>query len=216
MRDRPNRPGGRRPAASVSGVYRLVLAALAVLLAACAPAASTPAPPPAPTSAATSAPPTALVPLPPRPYEIRLDGVDPCTLLAPEELTDLGLEQRATRDVRTSRLYGGVTDLCSWSGFEPRAIAVGVNLSVTGGVELFTERPVPGVVTPLDVQGFPAVLARSDRFPEACSVIIDAAPQQAVDVQFRDGGRLPRNPQDELCEGAQAVADLVMAHLIAR
>ncbi len=186
---------------------------LAVALTACAPAA--PAPVPAPVTGTPPASPTALVPLPPRPNEIRLDGRNPCELLSAAELTELGLEQRATRDVRESGLCRGVTDLCSWSGFEPRAIAVAVNLSVTAGIEVYTERAVPGIVTPLDVRGFPAVLARLDGYPEACQVIVDVAEGQAVDVQFRDGGRLPRNPQADLCEGAQDVAALVADRLTA-
>jgi hypothetical protein len=156
-----------------------------------------------------------LVPLPERPFEIRVDDLDPCGLLTPGELATLGLEPDGNLDVRGSGLCGGVTALCSWQGFEPRAISVGVNLSVTGGIELFPERRVPGIVTPLDVRCFPAVLARSDRFPEACMVVVDVADGQALDVQFRDGGRLPRNPQDELCDGARQVADLVMGTLLA-
>jgi hypothetical protein len=184
---------------------------LAVLLAACAPApAGTPSAP-----VPTTAPP-ALVPLPERPFEVRVDDLDPCTLLTPEDVAGLGLEPGGNLDVRSSALYGGVTALCSWQGFEPRAISIGVSLSVTGGIELFTERAVPGIVTPLDVRGFPAVLARADEFPEDCSVIVDVAEGQALDVQFRDGGRLPRNPQADLCAGAQQVADLVMGNLLAR
>ena len=196
------------------GVLRTVLATLllAVLLAACAPTdtPAVPAPTPAPQ------PTTALVPLPERPFEIRVDDLDPCALLTPDEIAGLGLEPGGNLDVRNSALYGGVTALCSWQGFEPRAISVGVNLSVTGGIELFTERAVPGIVTALDIRGFPAVLARLPNFPEACSVILDVAEGQAVDVQFRDGGRLPRNPQADLCDGAQEVADLVMGGLLTR
>jgi hypothetical protein len=191
----------------------LLAALLAVLLAGCAPAPAGPPPGPAPT---TAPPTTALVPLPERPFEIRVDDLDPCALLTPDEIAGLGLEPGGNLDVRNSALYGGVTALCSWQGFEPRAIAVGVNLSVTGGIELFTERAVPGIVTALDIRGFPAVLARLPDFPEACSVILDVAEGQAVDVQFRDGGRLPRNPQADLCEGAQEVADLVLGGLLSR
>jgi hypothetical protein len=186
---------------------------LVVLLTACAPAA-TPAAAPTPTTAPP--PTTVLVPLPGRPFPIQLDDLDPCDLLAPDDLAAIGLELGGNPDVRESGLYNGVTARCSWQGFEPRAISVRVSLSVTSGIELFTDRAVPGIVTPLDVRGFPAVLARADEFPEDCSVIVDVADGQALDVQFRDGGRRPRNPQDELCEGAQQVAGLVMDTLLDR
>ena len=156
------------------------------------------------------------MPLPERPFEIRVDDPDPCGLLTPDEIADLGLEPGGNLDVRSSALWGGVTALCSWQGFEPRSISVGVNLSVTAGIELFTERAVPGIVTPLDIQGFPAVLARQDQTPEACLVVVDVADGQALDVQFRAGGRRPPVPQEDLCDGAQDVADLVMGGLLAR
>jgi hypothetical protein len=202
------------------GVFRstllpaaLLAALVVVLLAGCAPAPVGPRAAPAPT---TTPPPAALVPLPERPFEVRVDDVDPCSLLASEEVAGLGLEPGGNLDVRNSALWGGVTSLCSWQGFEPRSISVGVNLSVTAGVELFTERAVPGIVTPLDVRGFPAVLARQDQFPEACLVVVDVADGQALDVQFRAGGRQPPVPQEDLCVGAQQVAELVMGNLLAR
>ncbi|MCX6465639.1 MAG: DUF3558 family protein [Pseudonocardiales bacterium] len=97
---------------------------LAALLAACAPSGPAPAPDP------TTPSPTALVPLPERPFEIRVDDLDPCALLTPDEIADLGLEPGGNLDVRSSALYRGVTALCSWQGFEPRSFSVGVSLSV--------------------------------------------------------------------------------------
>ena len=182
-------------------------AVLGVLLAGC----STPvpgAPAPAPDSAAPT------VELPPRPREVRLDGLDPCTLLTESDRRGLGLDQRPVLDVAPSALYGGVTQLCSIGGFEPRAISVGVELSVTGGVELFFRPGVRSEIRPIEVGGFPAIVAVPVQVTDFCTVVVDVAPRQAVDVQFADGGRVPPIPQERLCSDAQQVAALVMVNLL--
>ncbi|MDN5748074.1 MAG: DUF3558 domain-containing protein [Pseudonocardia sp.] len=65
----------------------------------------------------------------------------------------------------------------------------------------------------IDVQGFPAVVARPVTDPLFCQVLVDVAPGAAVSAIFRDGGR--RNiPQDDLCDGAVQVANAAMATLL--
>ena len=183
-------------------------AVLGVLLAGCAtPVAGTPSPAPG------TAPPA--VDLPPRPREVRLDGLDPCTLLTEPDRRELGLDQRPVLDVAPSALYGGVTQLCSIRGFEPRAIAVGVELSVTGGIELYFRPGVPSEVRPVVVRDFPAIVA-VPTITRFCSVVVDVAPGQAVDVSASDGGRVPPIPQDVLCTDAERVAGLVMGNLLAQ
>jgi hypothetical protein len=84
----------------------------------------------------------------------------------------------------------------------------------TTGVQLFTSGKLAAVVRPADVQGFPAVVAVPSRSPDWCTMVVDVAPGQLLDIQFGDGGRKPPIPQPELCEGAQAVADAVMVTLL--
>src|SRR5919109_3942694 len=62
--------------------------------------------------------------LPPRPREVRLDGVDPCSLLTAEQRAELGLDRPPVFDLGPSRLYNGEVPLCAIRGFEPRAILV--------------------------------------------------------------------------------------------
>lgn len=181
-------------------------AVLGVLLAGCAtPVPGTPSPVPA------TAPPA--VDLPPRPREVRLDGLDPCTLLTESDRRALGLDQRPVLDVAPSALYGGVTQLCSIGGFEPRAISVGVELSVTGGIELFFRPGVRSEIRPTRITDFPAIVAVPviDRF---CTVVVDVAPGQVVDVSASDGGRVPPIPQEDLCVDAERVAALAMTNLL--
>jgi hypothetical protein len=153
--------------------------------------------------------------LPPRPREVRVEGVEPCSLLTPEERAKLGLDARPVSDSAPSVLYnGGEVPLCTIGGFQPRAIVVGLGVVTTAGIELFTSGKLAAQVRPIQVQGFPAVVAEPTRFTEYCTVIVDVAPGQLLDVQFRDGGRRPPIPQDQLCRDAEQVAGLAMGTLL--
>jgi hypothetical protein len=105
---------------------------------------------------------------------------------------------------------------CAYIGYEPRAIAVSVTIVTTVGVELITSGTLAAEVRSLQVQGFPAVLAVPSRLPDFCSVVVDVAPGQLLELHFADGGRKPPVPQPELCRGAEQAADAAMATLLTR
>jgi hypothetical protein len=153
--------------------------------------------------------------LPPRPREVRLDGVDPCSLLTEQQRADLGLDGRPVFSQAPVGLYPGAeVPLCTIGGFEPRAVTVGLSLVTTVGIERFTSGELAAEIRPITVQGFPAVVAVPTRFTEFCTVVLDVAPGQLVDVQFRDGGRRPPIPQPQLCRDAELVSVEVMATLL--
>ena len=104
------------------------------------------------------------------------------------------------------------TEQCSIRGFEPRVLSVSVELSVTGGVELFFRPGTPSRVTPITVRGFPAVEAVPpiDYF---CTVAIDVAPGQLVDGSVSNGGGDLTQPQ--LCVEAERIAPIVLGNLLA-
>lgn len=163
--------------------------------------------------AGSAASPSGIV-LPPRPREIPLDGVDPCSLLTEQQRGELGLDGKPLFDSAPSVLYSGAeVPLCAIRGFEPRAIAVGVSIVTNVGIELFTSGKLAVDVRPLQVEGFPAVIAIPSRFTEYCSVVVDVAPGQLLDIQFRDGGRKPPIPQDQLCRDAVLVAGAAVSTL---
>jgi hypothetical protein len=114
-------------------------------------------------------------------------------------------------------LYGGAdVPSCTTGGFEPRAVTVGVSLVTSAGIERYTSGELAAELRPLSVQGFPALVAVPTRFTEYCTVVVDVAPGQLVDVQFRDGGRRPPIPQPQLCQDAEIVAGEVMTTLAHR
>jgi len=99
-------------------------------------------------------------------------------------------------------------------GYEPRAVSVGLSIVTTTGVELFTSGELAAEVSPAEVHGFPAVVAVPTRSPDWCTVVVDVAPGQLLDIQFADGGRMPAIPQPRLCQDAQTVADAIMTTLL--
>ncbi|GAA3076939.1 hypothetical protein GCM10010464_46330 [Pseudonocardia yunnanensis] len=141
--------------------------------------------------------------------------MDPCSLLIPEDRAKLGLDARPVSDSAPSLLYnGGEVPLCTVGGSQPRAIVVGLGVVTTAGIELFVSGKLAAEVRPIQVQGFPAAVAKPTRFTEYCTVIVDVAPGQLLDVQFRDGGRQPPIPQERLCRDAEQVAGVAMGTLL--
>jgi hypothetical protein len=162
---------------------------------------------------AAPAPPTSTGPA--RPRDVPIDGVDPCSLLTEEQRAELGLDGRPAFDNSPSSLYpGGDSPACVTRGFEPRAISAGITLVATAGIELYTSGSLTVDIRPTEVRGFPGVIAVPQRFKEWCSVIVDVAPGQLLDVQFADGGRTPPIPQPQLCEDAVVVADRAVGTLL--
>ena len=120
------------------GVRRLLVlgSVLVGLTAGCAaPVPGTPSPDPAATAVpSTSAGP--VIDLPPRPREIRVDDLDPCTLLTAEQRLELELDRKPLLDVAPSGFYGGVTQLCSIIRLDRPGYRIAVQLAVTAGIGL--------------------------------------------------------------------------------
>ena len=185
----------------------LLLLAAAATVAGCAaaPVEGTPSP------AAGATPESTGPVLPPRPRELPLDGIDACSLLTPAQRAELGLDGLALPSQTTSTLFAGRA--CAISGFEPRDVAVGLTLATRNGIEALIE---PGRVrdqlTLTAVLDFPAVIARP-AISNACSVDIDVADGQFLDVLFRDAGTSPPIPQEQLCNDAVKIAEAALRTL---
>ncbi|TWF75619.1 uncharacterized protein DUF3558 [Pseudonocardia hierapolitana] len=148
--------------------------------------------------------------LPPRPREVRLDGVDPCELLTEEQRAEMGLDGRPSFSVAPSQLYGGEVPACVISGSEPQEVVVGMSVVTSAGIERFTtSRELAAELRPVQVRGFPALVVVPAQFNDSCTVVVDVAPGQLIDAQFGDGGGRPAVPQPQLCQGAEALANAV-------
>jgi hypothetical protein len=101
-------------------------------------------------------------------------------------------------------------------GFEPRAVTTGISIVTTIGIERFTAGELDAEIRPITVEGFPAVVAVPSRFTDYCTVVVDVAAGQLLDVQFATGGRQPPIPQQQLCRDAEVVAGEAMKTLLER
>lgn len=191
----------------------MVLTMLAVLaLAGCS--GGPPAPVDSPPVAATTEPTERAIELPPRPRDISLEGLDPCTLLTEPQRAEIGLTSPPLLTEALSGVFNGDIELCTARGYEPVAISVGVTVVTTRGIEVFTGDGVAATVTPIDVRDFPGVLLVPPRVGY-CTAVVDVAPGHLIDVQFRDGGNDQTIATPVLCDGAERVAGLVMDTLLA-
>jgi hypothetical protein len=91
-----------------------------------------------------------------------------------------------------------------------------VGAVTTVGVERWNENDLAVQLQPIEVADFPAVVAVPTKSTAYCSVEVDAAPGQLLDVQVLDGGDTPPVTQQELCQRATRVAQEMMKTLLAR
>ena len=94
----------------------------------------------------------------------------------------------------------------SFSGFTPRAVFVGVGIVTTAGIESFTNGDLSARMSQWMCTVSQPLRATPTRFTKYCSVLVDVAPGQVLDIQFSDGGRTPPIPQDQLWQDAERVA----------
>jgi hypothetical protein len=154
--------------------------------------------------------------LPPRPKEVRLDGVDPCSLLTAAQRTALGLtsQPRSSRPFVT--LFRGEVATCTVRGGSPENVLLVSGAVTTAGVDRWHEPDISADVHPTTIAGFPGLVARPRQFADYCHVEVDVATGQLLDVQLGGGAADAVIPQAELCAGAQRVAEQMMATLLAR
>ncbi|MCI2419113.1 DUF3558 domain-containing protein [Saccharopolyspora sp. K220] len=163
-----------------------------------------PPPPPPPT---TSAPP----PLPPRPFELGLDGVDPCTLLTPDQREQLGFDREPLPD---SEAGFGDAATCSYRNTTAK-VGARLALITTEGMGVWTDDTAQVEASPVVIGGFPALVIKTPGLDLSCNVAVDVAEGQHLDVLYRDDGGQPPPPVDQLCAGAQRVAEDAVATLAA-
>jgi hypothetical protein len=177
-----------------------------LLLAGCATVSGTPAPAaPAPETSATTG----------RPRDVPIDDVDPCTLLTDEQREELGLDAEPRLDVGPLPPYpGDAIPLCLFGGFQPRAVSLAVATVSTTGIELFHSGGLVADVRPIEVRGFPALIAIATRNTDFCTVVVDVAPAQAVDVSFGLDGPGALATVDSLCMDAERAANAVIETLL--
>jgi hypothetical protein len=152
--------------------------------------------------------------LPPRPREVRLDGVDPCSLLTPEQRAELGLTSEPRASTSYVELFRGDVRTCTIRGRSPGSVLLGISVVTTVGIERWQEADVAAGTRPTSAAGFPALTASPQQLTDYCSVEVDVAEGQLLDVQFGAGGVRSPISQDELCRRAGQSAEAAMTTLL--
>jgi hypothetical protein len=151
---------------------------------------------------------------PARPREVRIDGVDPCSLLTEEQRAELGLDGEPRFDDSPSLLFPGHVPMCVTSSFGPRAIVVSVGLVSTAGIEFISTGQLAADLEQSVIAGFPATVTRPKQRAQFCNVFVDVAPGQLLDVQALDGGSRPPIAEEQLCQDAERAATGAMETLL--
>jgi Protein of unknown function (DUF3558) len=157
------------------------------------------------------APDSAAPQLPPRPRELRIDSLNPCSALTSPQLASLGVQFYATEKPRDKRGPG-----CDWihSPSEPiESYTVAIN--TLGGVELAFGQPQLDVTT---VAGFGAVETPGlfSTGQDECIVNVDVASGQAVQVGYFYDGSAISMTHELACQKARNAAALAMQTILAK
>ncbi|HEY2099757.1 MAG TPA: DUF3558 domain-containing protein [Pseudonocardia sp.] len=171
----------------------------------CGGGAAAPSPAPTASSAAPVGP-----SLPRRPVELRLDGVDPCTLVTAAQRHQLGVNAGTTN----SEDYGGPLKgrMCVWSNLPDSP-----DNAYTGGAILNHGAEFASGLEPLRmVDGFAATTTGSTGTDPTyyCGMLVDVAPGQALSAAYaNDSHNYPGMNHQLACDKAQQLASDMLSTL---
>ncbi|GAA3434423.1 DUF3558 domain-containing protein [Kutzneria kofuensis] len=146
--------------------------------------------------------------LPPRPREIPLDKVNPCAILTKDQRAQLSLDTPPSPYTDTDLKARACTIRGTYSGQVARLALV-----TNEGADLWISDEAQNTAKVIAIVGFPALEVRTPGLDTLCNVEVDVAKGEFLDVLFRDGGGAAPIPQDDLCLGAQRVAEAAMTSL---
>jgi hypothetical protein len=149
-------------------------------------------------------------PLPPRPFSMPLNHIDPCRILGAAQRAELGFDRGPLPDPDE-----GSSDNSEACSFRNTHAKVGARLALvtSAGMAVWTNDPAQVAATPVVIAGFPALVLKTPTLNLACTVEVDVADGQHLDLLYRDDGAQPPAPLDQLCAGAQRVAHASVAAL---
>jgi hypothetical protein len=155
--------------------------------------------------------------LPPRPAELRLDNINPCTLLSDADRGQLKINKGELSYDGDSTHYA----VCQWSNF-PATLGVPdmrylARLQTHQGADYALGSTTGHRLVQLD--GFTGVQTTSDgQDPERhCILLVDVAPGQSLWVQYANiGGDYQGLTHEQSCQFAQAFGEDLMQNLRAQ
>lgn len=172
---------------------------LAILLVAgCGGSPTQGTPVPAPSTEST------LSPLPPRPADLPVDGLDACSLLTPQQRTQLKIDSTTAGDRND----------CGFRVGSLKRDYVWILALVRPSTVARAARGEGATVTQID--GFPAVRTASSVFDRDyhCILVIDIAPDQDLSVYYQSTHKdIPGMNYERACQQAAVVAEMALGNL---
>jgi hypothetical protein len=166
-----------------------------------------------PASSVTSSPTSSGVQAPKVANPLNDSGLrnDPCSALSAVQVKTIGL----TAAAKSSMNHSAVGNVCSWTddtvGVAGADIGVGVETMLTHGLsDIYAQRQREAYFTPMDIDGYPAVLADEvdDRSSGSCGMNVAISDTSVVLVNYQQSGLGAAS-----CDKVQAVAHAVIATL---
>ena len=163
-----------------------------------------------PTSAtsATAEPSPSARPSTTRPKKVDLTGIDSCAALSDAQKRQFDLVK--TPGTLKSSVYADAT-LCSINSSD-FSYGVGLVAAAKNGVEEYAPGVEKGELTPVRVAGFPALTGKSTTLLPSCTVYLDVADGQMIDL----GVDSTKVPMEELCVRARKIAEAIIQTVSAR
>ncbi|MEV0676769.1 DUF3558 domain-containing protein [Actinosynnema sp. NPDC050436] len=145
-----------------------------------------------------------------RPKEIKLDGVDPCTLLTSAQQAELKIDEAESDPAKI--IQNTTSPSCSYTNNSAKAFGYHVTLVTTEGIG-YWDGSGNLDVSPKTVAGYDAAqIFLKGTSTGDCSITLDVADGQQLYVQF-----LPLSPkaftQDEMCQNATKGAESALSTL---
>jgi hypothetical protein len=151
--------------------------------------------------------------LPPRPYELRIDGLHPCSLLTADQRRTLGVFNGIDGGVLQTGLNQGPS--CVWlNGPGTRANSYGATLVTNHNTAAW---PSSEPVRLVDGYGARTGLAPGDNPNYECGLMVDIAPDRALYASYgNDTKDIPGMSRQVACANAQRLAEYLLTNLKAQ
>jgi hypothetical protein len=165
-------------------------------------------------SGSTSAGPTPTVAIPPRPKELRLDGVNPCDLFTPAQLTQIKVDLKRPRE-SGSEHFKGMKECAITSRaapFDTYSALAATNEGI--GPWLSGKRNVEAKLS--SVAGYAAAtfwfIGAKGHETDGCSTSVDVADGQQLEIDADNDGKHTYT-LEELCQRAEKAAGFAVQTL---
>ena len=157
----------------------------------------------------TTASATSTAARPARPQEIKVDGIDPCKALTPDQMTQL----KVARTRRNDNSFAGLENvpMCSYGTTSAPRFSYGVGLVNSQGIDYLRSGGSNMDINNAEVSGYAALQTNLTGVSIECAFWIDVADGQMVLVDYKSGSE--KETIEEMCQKVKTGAELALQTL---